>query len=349
MTSLEPGAGASSGRVLIVAPFKRDAALIEDALARHTIAAVACVDPAHLTEALAEGGAALVMSQEGLTPSMLDVVAGYLAAQPNWAELPLILLLDGDLQSGALLDGLRDRLPSSKLTVLQRPVRILELVTAVQTAVSARRRQLQLRDHIAWQEELQLELNHRVKNVLANVMAIYYMTLRQTSTLAEFATSFEGRLTALSGVHSALVGSQDPQALEAVAELVLAPYRSASNDRVTIDGPALELTPQNAVNFALCLHELATNASKYGAFSVPEGTVALNWAFEAVDGRDMVRLTWVERDGPAVRTPTRRGYGTAFVQSAMRGLKSTIDYDYAPQGLSCRMLMPVDHVVAGSK
>lgn len=333
-----------SDRVLIAAPFRRDAALIQELLLKYRIVGVACNDPIDLARELAVSGATLVMSQEALTTERLDVVAGHLAAQPTWSELPLILLLDEDQQNSAVLARLRERLLNSKLAILQRPVRTLELATAVQTAVAARRRQLQLRDHLAWQEELRHELNHRVKNVLATVMAIYHMTLRQNTSLPDFTASFEGRLLALSGVHSALTASAKPRALVDIAKLVLAPYRSAAVERIVIDGPLIELTPQSAVTLALCLHELATNAAKYGALSVPQGTVSLTWALEHIESRLLVRVSWTERGGPPTEVPSRRGYGTSFIRSAIKGLSGTIDFQFPREGLICLIVAPAERL-----
>jgi two-component sensor histidine kinase len=329
--------------VLVAAPFRRDAALLEEMLRQHGLATRICGDPTDLARELTADSAALVMSQEALTPRMLDVVAGHLAAQPSWSELPLVLLLDADHQHGSILAGLRTRLPSSKLTVLQRPVRALELVTAVQTAVAARRRQLQLRDHIVWQEELKRELNHRVKNALANVVAIYHMTKRQSASLEEFSERFEGRLTALSRAHSALVVSSEPSTLSEVADLVLAPYRSSCVQRVLITGPAVEVTPPAAVTLALCLHELATNAAKYGALSYPHGRVALSWGFEQGEASTIVRLSWTELGGPPVAPPSRRGYGTSFIRSAAKGsLNGAVDLQFRREGLACEMIIPLE-------
>jgi two-component sensor histidine kinase len=340
MIASDPAAHALA--VLVAAPFRRDAAILEGILRQHGLATTVCGDATDLARQLIADSAALVMSQEALTPRMLDVVAGYLAAQPSWSELPLVLLLDAHHQHGSILTSLRTRLPSSKLTVLQRPVRALELVTTIQAAVASRRRQLQLRDHIVWQEELQRELNHRVKNILANVMAIYHMTVRQSASLEEFTERFEGRLTALSRVHHALVVSSEPSALSAVAELVLAPYRSNSGQRVLIAGPAIDVTPTAAATLALCLHELATNAAKYGALSCPQGRVALTWAFEQGEASTMVRLCWAEDGGPPVAPPSRRGYGTSFIRSAANGsLSGSVDLQFRPEGLVCRMIIPM--------
>jgi two-component sensor histidine kinase len=333
-----PSAGID--RVLVAAPFRRDAALLQEMLGKYGISAIGCADPADLARELSIDGAPLVMTQEALTRGMLDVLAGHLAAQSNWSELPLVLLLDADHQTSSVLAGLRARLPTSKLMVLQRPVRTLELVTTVQTAMSARRRQLQLRDHIIWQEELQHELNHRVKNAMANVLAIYHMTMRQSRSLDDFSAAFEGRLSALSRVHAALVVSGEPRALHEIADLVLAPYRSASAKRIRISGPAINVTPQIAVTLALSLHELATNAAKYGALSGPQGTLSLRWAVERGEEGAVVQLRWLEAGGPPVEAPSRRGYGTSFMRSAIKGMGGAIDFQFRAEGLSCVISIP---------
>lgn len=332
--------------VLVAAPFRSDAVVLGEMLQQNGMAAITCDDEDRFAEQIGRCST-LVMSQEALTPAMLSVVAEYLAVQPQWSELPLIMLIDDVDRNGAVVATLRHRLPHSKMTVLQRPVRAIEFVTAAQSALLARRRQMQLRDHIEWQEELQRELNHRVKNILANVMAIYHMTKDKSGSLDAFAEAFEGRLAALSHVHSALVVSQHAQSLGTVARRVLSPYQTPGSERVIIDGPPIELQPDMAVTFALSLHELATNAAKYGAFSTPEGTVSLTWALEQAEGGAAVRVVWAEHGGPPVTPPVRQGYGTRFVRSAMRGAsRSAVDIEYLPQGLRCTFLISASKLAA---
>jgi two-component sensor histidine kinase len=277
-----------------------------------------------------------VLSQEALTTPVLDVLSAHLGLQERWSELPLILLLDRDVRIAPVAARLRASLDGAKLVFLQRPVRAIELLSAVQTAVAARRRQLQLRDHIEFQEELRRELIHRVKNALANVMAIYHMTKRQSETFEAFTEAFEGRLAALSRVHSALVATDESSDIRDLAETVLAPYRSDDRRRLAIDGPAAKLAPASAVAFALCLHELATNASKYGAFSSPDGRVELKWWLEQGMTDFIATIEWIECGGPAVIAPTRRGYGTAFIEASVKGsMQGTVTFEYRPPGLRC--------------
>lgn len=331
-------------KTLVFAPYRQDASLLGALLGEHGIDHLCCTDIDEVVGSLHECTATIV-TQEALTPQTLDALGGALAAQPPWSELPFLLLLDGVQRSGPSLVGLEDALPQTKLTILQRPVRVVELLTAVQAAVAARRRQFELRDHIALQEELQRELNHRVKNTLANVYAIYHLTRRQSGSLEDFAERFEGRLNALSRVHAALVMSSRPRSIADIAELVLEPYRSSDPERIQVDLSPLLLESAPAVAFALSLHELATNAAKYGALSAPSGHVELRCVM--APGSEAVDITWQETGGPAVAPPTRRGYGTAYVRSAVKGtLRGALELVFAPEGLRCVMAVPLSTFAA---
>lgn len=328
---------------MVVAPFRRDAAVLGEMLKDHGFDARLCASPADLVGQLSGDTPPIVLSQEGLTVGIMEALKAHLDGQGQWSELPLILLLDRDQRIGPTASKLRASLTGAKLTFLQRPVRAVELISAIQTAVGARHRQLQVRDHIIFQEELQRELNHRVKNALANVMAIYHLTKRQSLSFDEFTTSFEGRLAALAQVHSALVATNESRDLIDIADMVLAPYRSTGTERIVISGPPASLAPGSAVAFAMSLHELATNASKYGSLSAVDGRVTLNWRLEEEGTAIRAVVEWVERGGPPVEPPTRRGYGTAFIDSAVRGsLRGSAEFDFAPKGLRCTFSIIVD-------
>jgi CheY-like chemotaxis protein len=157
---------AAPDHVLVVAPFRSNANMLTEVLSQNGMTAIVCSEESELLAELARCSV-VVMSQEALTSTALETVAGHLESQPPWSELPLILLVDNIDRSGTVLSNLRRRLPHSKMMILQRPVRVIEFVSVAQTALLARRRQRELRDHIEWQQELQRELNHRVKNILA--------------------------------------------------------------------------------------------------------------------------------------------------------------------------------------
>lgn len=338
-----PGAGGSgeiSRRVLVMAPLRADSKVLADVLAGNGMVP-ACANETELAGQM-DQCAALVMSQEALSSRTIETVARHLEAQPAWSELPLVLIVDGAARGCFIPSRLRQRLARAQMVILQRPVRTVEFVSVAQNALLARRRQIELRDQIEWQQELQRELNHRVKNILANVSAIYHTTLRRSGSLEEFSASFEGRLLALSQVHSALAAAGQAQPLLLVAERVLAPYRSDFHERVVLGGPPVDLPPDTAVILALGLHELATNAAKYGAFSTSTGSVSLRWEVLEAQGEPQVKVVWTERGGPPVSPPTRRGYGTKFVQSALEaGTGTAVDVRFAREGVTCTFVIPV--------
>ena len=150
------------------------------------------------------------------------------------------------------------------------------------------------------------ELNHRVKNTLTTVQSIATQTLRSATGPASFKEAFEGRLLALSKTHDLLTRNSWREAdLHDLAKQELAPYRKSHDDRVVVDGPAVNLPARYAINLGLVLHELVTNAAKYGALSSPSGHVALTWSIvDHSDRPPQLRLHWSESGGPPVEKPT---------------------------------------------
>ncbi len=167
------------------------------------------------------------------------------------------------------------------------------------------------------------ELNHRVKNTLAMVQSIARLTLRQTKSPEDFAASFSGRIQALAGAHDVLTASSWQGAnLGALLKDQLI-FGDASEGRFTYDGPAIKLDPQAAVALSLVLHELGTNASKYGALSVASGHVKLFW--EAAENGKILKLRWQELGGPRVAEPSRRGFGSFIIEQSLSGLDGDAD------------------------
>lgn len=162
------------------------------------------------------------------------------------------------------------------------------------------------------------ELNHRVKNTLASVQSIVRQTLRPEETPEPVRDRLIGRLLAMSAAHDVLTReSWEGAALEEIVREGLAPFvDDQDSDRVAISGPALRVGASTALSLALAVHELATNAAKYGALSAPGGWVVVAWE---QTGEDRAVLTWTERDGPPVRPPERRGFGTRLLERGLAG------------------------------
>ena len=203
------------------------------------------------------------------------------------------------------------------------------------------------RSALAWFEEqaairntLTRELNHRVKNTLANVLSIISLTKRRAKGIEEFAEALTGRVTALSATHDLLTQSEwGATPIRSVVDAELAPYIGGAEGTVTTRGPEVEIAPNDALSLGLALHELATNASQYGALGVPEGKVEVRW--ELVTS-DLARISWTESDGPPVPGERTRGFGTELIEKIVaHELGTAVDLRFEPAGVQCTMLVPV--------
>jgi two-component sensor histidine kinase/CHASE1-domain containing sensor protein len=204
------------------------------------------------------------------------------------------------------------------------------------------------RQALTWLEEqasirnsLTRELNHRVKNTLANVLSIISLTRRRVTDLESFASSLEGRIRALSATHDLLTQSDwGSTPIGAVVRAELAPYAQDSERVLDISGPAVELAPNDALSLGLAIHELATNAAKYGALSVPTGQVAVTWHLIT---QDLARVEWAERGGPPVpQMPRKRGFGTELIEKIVaHELRNPVDLKFEPEGVRCALILPV--------
>ena len=183
------------------------------------------------------------------------------------------------------------------------------------------------------------ELNHRVKNTLAIVQSIAHQTFRGPDIPEAVRESFEGRLEALASTHDLLTQAHWESAdLKDLVHQSLVACGVAG--RASVDGPRLRLGSSTAVTFAMVLHELCTNAIKYGALSVDGGRVSIGWTIVA-DGERRFHFTWQESGGPPVRAPERRGFGSRLIERALAGdLKGEVELDFCADGVRFRIDAP---------
>jgi len=183
------------------------------------------------------------------------------------------------------------------------------------------------------------ELEHRVKNTLSIVQSIAAQTFRNSGVDAAVQRAFEARLITLSNVHGVLTQrGWDSTDLHDVVSAALRPHAALERERFTVAGPALRLGPKSAVALSMAVHELCTNAIKYGALSAESGHVAIEWREE--DGR--LRWQWRERGGPPVAIPTRTGFGSRMIERALAmQLSGTVTLDYQATGLVCTIDAPM--------
>jgi PAS domain S-box-containing protein len=184
------------------------------------------------------------------------------------------------------------------------------------------------------------ELNHRVKNVLATVIAIARQTFGRAENVELASAVFEARLQSLARAHDLLThGRWEHASLDRVVEEALSPY---PKERFDILGPGIDISPKAVVAMSLVLHELATNAAKYGALSSASGRVHVSWTVSE-DETPRLSLSWLETGGPPVAVPSRKGFGTRLIEGMISGqLNGHASLDYSPTGLRCDIEAPLD-------
>jgi PAS domain S-box-containing protein len=185
---------------------------------------------------------------------------------------------------------------------------------------------------------LMREVNHRAKNMLSLVQAIAHQTAARETK--DFMARFTERIQALAANQNLLVRNEWRGVdVEDLARAQLAPFADLIGSRIAIDGPKLHLTPAAAQTLGLVLHELATNASKYGALSAGTGRVDIRW--RKTDDGDTFTISWTERDGPLVLPPERRGFGTEVIEAMARySIGGAVNLDYAASGVTWRLTCP---------
>ncbi|HYG06536.1 MAG TPA: HWE histidine kinase domain-containing protein [Stenotrophomonas sp.] len=192
------------------------------------------------------------------------------------------------------------------------------------------------------------ELNHRVKNTLAMVQAMMLQTLRSSADLESAQEKIEARLMALSDAHNILTRENWQGAeLAEIARVCAAPHQQYEGERFDIEGPSFRLDPRRAVAMSMALHELCTNAVKYGALSVPQGRVRIHWREAELEGSQGLAWSWQESGGPPVQVPERRGFGSRLVERGLQyDLGGEVRLAFDPAGVNCRISMPLSSATA---
>ncbi|MFO1070120.1 MAG: HWE histidine kinase domain-containing protein [Geminicoccaceae bacterium] len=200
--------------------------------------------------------------------------------------------------------------------------------------------------HEQRQQLVVAELNHRVRNTLSLVQAIMHQTFRGAAAPPDLLKAFEDRIIALAGAHAVLTRRnwESPGLAELLHEAVA--FSGDARARIALDGPPVTLSPDQGIAIVLAVHELGTNALKYGALSQPTGAVALTWTLDAPGRR--LDLVWTERGGPPVHPPARRGFGTTMIEHALpRQVRGSATLAFDPAGLRCEIRVPL--ASAGSR
>jgi two-component sensor histidine kinase len=293
------------------------------------------------------------MLQPGLT------VVPDLTEDPRFAHNPLVM---GEpnlrFHAGAALRT-PDGVPLGALCVFDSVARDLTQDQSVTLTMLARQvmSQLELRRAIAERDErvetsrrieqrqalLVRELHHRVKNTLATVQALVGATGRSTGSFDEFYHSFSSRIISLARTHDLLTEDYWQTApLRKIALNELKPFAESRQPRFMLIGPSVELSADLAVPVGMALHELTTNAVRYGALSNPMGYVRIQWNVDEVGGTRKLHLEWREVGGPPVKEPQHRGFGSTLLQRVVpMQCSAEVEVQYALEGLRFQMSAPL--------
>ena len=198
------------------------------------------------------------------------------------------------------------------------------------------------------QSILNRELSHRMKNTLAMVQAIANQTLRNAADLTSARDALSARLVAMSKAHDILLtGAREGASLEELVREALAIHEDAQVQRLRLSGPLVRVGPRAALSLALLVHELATNATKYGALSTADGVVSVAWTIEDGQPNAALHLRWTEAGGPPVAAPTRRGFGSVLIERGLTGaIGGEVRISYPVTGVVCDLTAPLAKIEA---
>jgi PAS domain S-box-containing protein len=190
------------------------------------------------------------------------------------------------------------------------------------------------------------ELTHRSKNLLAVIHAIARQTASRTQSVEDFLGRFSARLYAIGCSHDLLIADDwQGASLRMLVEQQLDAHAECFGDRIDIEGEDVMLKPEAVHNLGLALHELATNAQKYGSLSDPHGQIQIHWQF--CEKASKLKLVWQERGGPAVNPPQRSGFGRAMIESVVgKALEGDVTLSFPPKGVRCEIVIPATQVTS---
>lgn len=227
----------------------------------------------------------------------------------------------------------------------------LWLIHLLAKAFRAERKERTEKERLAEQQDvLARELDHRLKNIFATMGAVIGLSQRYAQTPKELAAMLRERLDAMGRSNLLLrgVGGLEQATLGAVVQQSLAPFAEPGSGRIAIDGPAVPLVSQAVLSLSLILHELATNAAKYGALSNQSGHLTVSWSLTTIDGREQVSIDWIERGGPPPAPAEKQGFGTTLQQRVIAGMGGSQHTRLPPEGAEVRLSLPLSAITPRS-
>jgi two-component sensor histidine kinase len=323
-----PFGGPDSERALVLLR-RRDAEVASKLFTEVAFPVKICGSPIQLLAEFDTGaGFALIAEELAGRDAAIEAISEWIKSQPPWSDLPIIMLTGrGDAPSrNRNASAFQERF--GNISFLERPFHPTTLVSLARTALRSRRRQYEARALLARHELLARELHHRTKNLLSVILSIASASLREGGGGNEI---FMARLHSLAKAQDRIFEEGGGGAL---LDHIVRSIVDTFGARISIEGPPVFVNAGVAQGFALIVHELATNAAKYGALTAPSGHVAVRWSLNAGGEEPTITFIWQERGGPPTAAPERRGFGTLLLEKAIASVGGPPRFDYEPGGFS---------------
>ena len=343
-----------SETVHILTPSGRDAESIRATLAAHGLTGRPAGSLTALAAALGEETGAILMTEDAAARGDWAGLLAAIEAQPAWSAYPFIFIVSRRQTISEQMQ-LRRVMPVEivNMITLERPMSAQSLVSAVRWALNGRRHQYLVRDHLVELEAaaerqrlMTRELAHRVKNTIAVLQSIASQTLRRAGGLEDVERLLLERFSALARAHDLLLSTDFQRSdFRLLLETTLSVHL-VEQGRMRVEGPDVDFSPQAALTFALVLHELATNAVKYGALHHASGAIDVAWSV-ARDGEEpRFDFRWSEHSGVAIAQAGRAGFGTRLIKASL-GAMGEVSSAYAEKGLVLTFSAPLRALTHG--
>jgi len=322
-----PVGGPDSERALVLLR-PRDAEVASSLLREAAVAVQVCTDLPHLAAELAKGAGLAIIGEELVANDKSAGVKDWINNQPAWSDLPIVMLTgrSDPPNRTQLARQMQDNF--GNITFLERPFHPTTLISLARSVLRSRRRQYEARHLLSRYELLARELQHRTKNILSVVLSIASASLREGG---DGSVAFVDRMHALAKAQDLLFENEgDGALLEDVVRSVLLGF----GNRISIEGPQVHLKAGIAQGFALVVHELATNAAKYGALTQPSGSICVRWSLDTSFAEPLIHFMWQERGGPPSNPPEHRGFGTLLLERAVASSDRPPRFDYGQEGFT---------------
>jgi two-component sensor histidine kinase len=327
--------GPQSERILIVAPIGRDAIVATTLLQEVGQTTLVCEHLAQLRAELERGAGVAILTEEAFAQDDVSCMARWIETQAPWSDFPFVLLTARGDTPNRNVAAARFQDVLGNVTFLERPFHPTTLVSIIRAALRSRRRQYAARELLERHELLMHEIEHRSRNLLAVIRSI----AAASWPAGEQRDVFFARLRALADAQDLLrIGEQRGASMKSVVAQALKSF----SDHVQIEGPELLLNARAAQGFTLIMHELATNAVKYGALTTSSGTVSVDWSVESGFPTPIVTFRWRERGGPPAKPQSRKGFGTKLLQHAVPHAGDPPRFEYTQEGFSYELRTTLD-------